>query len=321
MKGFRNAPFVASVSLHALALTSLWIIHTEGPHAAPKARSYSSVIVYTPPAVPRSVPPRRLQAPPAHDLAAITPTVFRAPNIVEEIRPKTPLLELPPQIPVTPQQPVAPPPAPAAVAVAPPPKQVQLGAFASQVPSAQQPAAKAPAGAAGFDRINAPPSSTPSRQPAIAGAFDGVQSVAGGAARHVMAEATFDSAPSAVQQPARNSIRAGGFGDATVAHMPAGSKHSAASGAVFRPVEIIDKPKPSYTEEARRLGVEGEVIFEALFTSSGHIRILRTVKGLGHGLDETALRAAQDIRFRPAERDGQPVDFSAAVHIYFQLAR
>jgi len=44
------------------------------------------------------------------------------------------------------------------------------------------------------------------------------------------------------------------------------------------------------------------------------------VRGLGHGLDESALRAAQQIKFKPAQRDGRPVDSSATVHILFQLA-
>jgi hypothetical protein len=44
------------------------------------------------------------------------------------------------------------------------------------------------------------------------------------------------------------------------------------------------------------------------------------VRGLGHGLDETAAAAARNIRFRPARRSGDPVDFTAIVHIVFQLA-
>jgi outer membrane biosynthesis protein TonB len=44
------------------------------------------------------------------------------------------------------------------------------------------------------------------------------------------------------------------------------------------------------------------------------------VKGLGHGLDEAALRAAEQIRFKPAIQQGQTVDFPAVAHIVFQLA-
>jgi len=44
------------------------------------------------------------------------------------------------------------------------------------------------------------------------------------------------------------------------------------------------------------------------------------VRGLGHGLDEAAAKAAEQIRFRPAQQNGQPVDFPAVLHILFQLA-
>ncbi len=47
---------------------------------------------------------------------------------------------------------------------------------------------------------------------------------------------------------------------------------------------------------------------------------MRVVRGLGHGLDETAIAAAREIRFRPARQNGAPVDSDAIVHIQFQLA-
>jgi len=57
-----------------------------------------------------------------------------------------------------------------------------------------------------------------------------------------------------------------------------------------------------------------------MFTASGELRIQRVVRGLGHGLDEAAQRAAEQIRFRPAKRDGQAYDSVALVHINFELA-
>ena len=86
------------------------------------------------------------------------------------------------------------------------------------------------------------------------------------------------------------------------------------------PVEILFKPKPEYTEEARKLKLEGEVLLRVLFSAGGEVRVLEVVRGLGHGLDESAFRAAQQIRFKPALRDGQPADSTATVHILFQLA-
>ena len=66
--------------------------------------------------------------------------------------------------------------------------------------------------------------------------------------------------------------------------------------------------------------VEGEVLLEVIFEASGQVRVLRVVRGLGHGLDEAAVRAAEQIRFKPALRDGQPADSTAVLHIIFQLA-
>src|ERR1051326_1082555 len=86
------------------------------------------------------------------------------------------------------------------------------------------------------------------------------------------------------------------------------------------PVEILFKPKPDYTDKGRTAKVEGEVLLRVLFSAMGDVRVLDIVRGLGYGLDENAVRAAQQIKFRPEQRGGQPVDSTATVHIMFQLA-
>lgn len=86
------------------------------------------------------------------------------------------------------------------------------------------------------------------------------------------------------------------------------------------PVEILYKPLPVYTAEAREIHLEGEVLVRVTFGASGDLRVEQVVRGLGHGLDEAALRAAQRIRFKPARRNGQPYDSTALVHIVFELA-
>jgi TonB family protein len=85
-------------------------------------------------------------------------------------------------------------------------------------------------------------------------------------------------------------------------------------------VEITSKPSPVYTQEARQLKLEGEVLLEVLFGANGQLRVNRVVRGLGHGLDEAAVTAANHIRFKPAQRIGSPVDSTAIVHVVFQLA-
>ncbi len=115
------------------------------------------------------------------------------------------------------------------------------------------------------------------------------------------------------------SVKPAGFADSTPAP-DAQPKKVAAKESPTTPVEILAKPKPKYTEEGRKLKIEGEVRLEVLFTAAGEVRVIRVVQGLGHGLDEQAVRAAQQIKFKPAQREGQPVDSNATLHIIFQLA-
>lgn len=91
--------------------------------------------------------------------------------------------------------------------------------------------------------------------------------------------------------------------------------------AEFEPVQIISKPRPQYTEEARRLTIEGEVLVKVLFGADKRVRILNVVRGLGHGLDENAAVAASQIQFEPARRNGVPVEQAAVVRVQFQLAQ
>jgi TonB family protein len=114
------------------------------------------------------------------------------------------------------------------------------------------------------------------------------------------------------------SIRSTAFGDATLTPPPSAKKaESAADG--FTPVEILFKPKPAYTVEAREMRLEGEVSLQVVFQASGTIRVVRVVQGLGHGLDEAAQQAALRVRFKPAKRGGVPVDTNATIKISFEL--
>jgi TonB family protein len=86
------------------------------------------------------------------------------------------------------------------------------------------------------------------------------------------------------------------------------------------PVDVIWKPKPAYTEEARAKKIEGDVQLEVVFGANGQISILRLLRGLGFGLDENARTAASQIRFRPCTRGGTPIDTKATIHILFALS-
>jgi len=85
-------------------------------------------------------------------------------------------------------------------------------------------------------------------------------------------------------------------------------------------IEVLSKPPVQYTSEARQLRIQGDVVLRVTFTAGGQVVVQSVMSGLGHGLDEEARRVAQQIRFRPATKNGQPVDSTTTIHITFQLA-
>ncbi|HEY7352621.1 MAG TPA: TonB family protein [Terriglobales bacterium] len=113
-------------------------------------------------------------------------------------------------------------------------------------------------------------------------------------------------------------VQSAGFAAQQIAsNTPSRSMNAA---ALTTQVEILYKPRPVYTEEARKLNIEGEVLLEVTFGANGELRVSRVVRGLGHGLDEAAVSATNKIKFKPAQRDGSPVDSTAIVHVLFQTA-
>lgn len=119
---------------------------------------------------------------------------------------------------------------------------------------------------------------------------------------------------------ASNTVQASGFARSDVPAPPTVRSHPAETAAKTLPAEIVFKPIPVYTQEARSLRIEGEVLLEVVLEASGSLRVVRVVRGLGHGLDDNAVKAAEQIHFKPALRDGQPTDSTVVLHIIFQLA-
>lgn len=193
----------------------------------------------------------------------------------------------------------------------------------------ERPAQKVQTG--GFGDPNGVPAKTQQTQAvniAQAGGFDmpvgpGYGNGTGGAKgeRGVVASAGFGSGVAIADAPNAHSIvRSAGFGDADAPAQRSVSHAAAATDAGVIPAEILSKPTPVYTSEARAKKIEGEVLLEVVFEASGKIHVVRVVRGLGHGLDDSAVHAAEQIRFKPALRNGQPSDSTALIHIVFQLA-
>ena len=157
--------------------------------------------------------------------------------------------------------------------------------------------------AAGFD------ASTEGAAPALGANQDVVTGVAGFGA---------PAAPEAEPPPPARAATASGF-EVDLPDAPA-AEAAVPLGPPDSPVEIEFKPAPEYSAEARAAGIEGDVLLEIEFSAAGVVRVLRVIDGLGYGLDAVAVRAAEQMRFTPAMRNGQRVDTRAVVSIMFRLA-
>ena len=92
-------------------------------------------------------------------------------------------------------------------------------------------------------------------------------------------------------------------------------KHS----EVTKKAVITFKPEPGFTEQARRFNVAGVVRLRAILHGSGEMRNISVVKGLPHGLTEKAVAAAAQIRFNPAQKDGQVVSQYVVLEYHFNI--
>jgi len=222
-----------------------------------------------------------------------------------------------------------------------------VGAFQTAATIARKPESAQRAETAGFDAPLPHASQSRLGQTAV-GSFDAAPAPGpreSGAANQrgtVVIETGFNQsgAASAPTQQSRV-VREGGFGTSSNRDRPAVQDRPAPQPASFNDarvveparradvakrapavvaVEVLSKPTPVYTDEARRLKVEGVVVLEVEFCASGQVRVVRVVRGLGHGLDESALVAAQRIQFKPATSEGRPVDYRTTVQIVFRLA-
>ncbi|MEO6213513.1 MAG: energy transducer TonB [Vicinamibacterales bacterium] len=96
-------------------------------------------------------------------------------------------------------------------------------------------------------------------------------------------------------------------------------------GGPYRPGSGIAAPtilrevKPEYTDDARKRGIEGDVVMEIVVRSDGTVGEVKVLQGLGGGLDRRAIDAVRQWRFSPAKRFGTPVDVMVEVAVEFKL--
>ena len=88
---------------------------------------------------------------------------------------------------------------------------------------------------------------------------------------------------------------------------------------VTEKVRILEKPEPSYTESARKYGVQGTVVIRAVFSKEGQVTNIFVMRKLPHGLTQAGIAAAQRIKFTPATKDGHPVSQYMQMEYNFNL--
>jgi TonB family protein len=327
--------FVVSCTAQILAIVFLvWLSLLSPEILQPRVRDTRAIeLVPTPVPVnhaPQPINPKLLPKPEL--IARLDPEAIRLP--AAQPRPKIKVEDAPvPEVSVAPKKLDSLPP----VATVIPKQAVKTNVFSTGSSAMPTIAARAPqqVQTGGFgDPNGVPAKATEGRQINIAqaGGFDmptgaGVGNGTGGAkgVRGVIASSGFGGGVATGESHGRVAINGGvqksGFGDADVPAPPTVRSRPAESAAAkMTPAEILSKPTPIYTSEARSMKIEGEVLLEVVLQSSGSVHVVRVVRGLGHGLDDEAVREAEQIRFKPALRDGQPSDSTVVLHFVFQLA-
>jgi TonB family protein len=324
--------FVLSYGVQVIIIAILAWIPVLNPEILeqPKKDYHAIELVPTPvpvnhepqPQLPKPVLAAKLDPidPPPSALRLPAPAVKPKPRVEEAPAPQVQIASRTPELATVTKAPVI-------------PRTIKTGNF-STGSSAPQTIERAPqqVQTGGFGDPNGIPARTTQTRAvniASAGGFDmptgpGYGNGTGGAngARGVVASTGFGNgvATGPDRTSSSGTVKQAGFGSAEAAAPAAQSRTAQPTPARVIPAEILSKPTPAYTDEARAKRIEGEVLLEVVFEASGKLRVVRVVRGLGHGLDENAVRAAEQIHFKPALRDGQPSDSTAVVHIIFQLA-
>ena len=114
-------------------------------------------------------------------------------------------------------------------------------------------------------------------------------------------------------------VGSAGIAGMTQATGPAGTTAAQVKPATIPPV-LLSHAAPEYTAEAKQLKIQGDVVLRVTITTDGQMVVHNVIHGLGHGLDEQAVRSAPTYKFKPAMQNGQPVEFTTNIIIKFQTA-
>ena len=89
-------------------------------------------------------------------------------------------------------------------------------------------------------------------------------------------------------------------------------------GHVTAPIPL-NSVEAHYSDKAREAKINGACIITLIVDAQGMPQNPRETKGLGYGLDENAMEAVTEYRFKPAMRDGEPIPVMITVEVNFRL--
>lgn len=321
--------FSAGFGLQIVAVTALVVIPLLMPEKLNVVERYWTTPIEAPPIVAwkPQPPPPAAKTPVIKDPVKVAPKPEVVPPPVELPKPKVynPVTAAPVVKPVVRKPTTAPEMAEVAKAF---PDQAPISMGSSAVPNIKKPREAVQTGGFGDpDGVKDNGKTNKAANINVSGAYDmpggpGSGNGTGGAkgAKGVTGSAGFGNGV-AVGTPGggpHGQVQTGGFGDQqAVASTPTTKKAVVAS---MTHVQVLAMPKPEYSAEGRQQKIEGNVLLQVTFTASGEVKVLKVIQGLGHGLDEQAQSAARQIKFKPAQQEGQPVDETANIRIVFALA-
>jgi protein TonB len=83
--------------------------------------------------------------------------------------------------------------------------------------------------------------------------------------------------------------------------------------------EPVFRPDAEYTEEARKAQLNGRVVLSVVVETDGTTSNIQITKALGMGLDQKAVEAVRQWKFKPATMAGKPVRARVNVEVVFRL--
>ncbi len=108
----------------------------------------------------------------------------------------------------------------------------------------------------------------------------------------------------------------GGVGPGSGGGTGGGPYHPGGGVSLPKVVFAVD---PEFSDEARRAKYQGVVVLDIVVDAQGNPQHIKVVRQLGMGLDEKAVEAVKQYKFKPGMKDGKPVAVEMNVEINFQL--